>query len=63
MAFRKVGSFWETKKKTGYTGKLDEDVAEGVKLFLGENKKKTKDSQPDFQLFVIEEDKEEEPSF
>ena len=55
--FKKVGALWTTKSGKGFSGKLSEDVAEGQRLFLGENKK-TKDNQPDMQLFVIEEENE-----
>jgi hypothetical protein len=63
IMLRKVGAFWTAKSGKGYTGKLSEDVAEGARLYLGDNKK-TKDSQPDMQLFIIEDDeKEEQPPF
>jgi hypothetical protein len=57
---RKVGAFWTAKSGKGYTGKLSEDVAEGARLFLGKNKYKEKDNQPDIILSIIEDDEQEE---
>ena len=58
---RKVGAFWAAKSGKGYTGKLSEDVAEGARLYLGKNKYKEKDNQPDIILSIIEDDEQEAP--